>query len=237
MPKKQAWQAICAGSNGIFFFAFWDTLRDPDVPFATEWLRLSAIAAEIDRFAPVLLSDAGPPTMVTLGGTPGGEQVTWLATRSHCGDTAAGESDHLIYIFAVNNGNGAGLVSFNLGGRHNVTGAVRVVSESPVRGIEAQPDGGVFVDTIQRLVMLVYQITSDSPCAASIFKTVKNPSSKTDDHTTACLKERALPVKSDDDDGSAIVALIAAAEAARAAAARATAAAEAAAAVPAAATW
>ena len=63
--RSMAWQAICAGSNGIFFFAFWDTLRDPDVPFATEWLRLSAIAAEIDRFAPVLLSDAGPPTMVT----------------------------------------------------------------------------------------------------------------------------------------------------------------------------
>ena len=171
-----AWQAICGGANGVFFFAFWDFLRNPDVPFATEWGRLSAIASEIDRFAPVLLSSAAPAPTVTLGGNKLGKQVGWLATRSHWAPAAGYSSNHHsnhgetreLYIFAVNNGNGDGPVDFVLGGNHSmvVGGDVRVISESPVRLIEAGQRRRGFSDTIQRLDVLVYQIVvagTDAP--------------------------------------------------------------------------
>ena len=51
-----------------------------DVSNLTQWARMSRIAAEVETFAPVLLSDAGKAPAVTVlnatGGVPG-----WVATR------------------------------------------------------------------------------------------------------------------------------------------------------------
>ena len=61
-----AWQAITRGANGIFFYSFMDIQRNPDVPFTAQWNILTAIATEIERYAKVLLSDAGEAPAVTI---------------------------------------------------------------------------------------------------------------------------------------------------------------------------
>ena len=55
-----AWQAVCRGANGIVYYSYFDIKRNDDVPFETQWGILSAVAAELDSYAPVLLSDEGP---------------------------------------------------------------------------------------------------------------------------------------------------------------------------------
>jgi beta-D-xylosidase 4 len=185
--RSMAWQAIIAGANGVFFFAFWDFLRNPDVPFTMEWARLSTIAAEIDRFAPMLLSDAAPATKVTVGS---GQAVIWLATRSHWAQTGTETgTEKQMYVFAVNDGNGGGLASFALGGGYKAS-SVHVVSESPTRTIKAEPGGG-FSDTVQRLDVAVYQVNCSK--SASPLKTDDtNDGSRTD-----VIDVRAFGAKAD----------------------------------------
>ena len=181
------WQSIVAGANGVFFFAFWDFLRSPDVTFTTEWARLSKIAADVDRFAPMLLSDAAPATKVTLGSD---QAVIWLATRSHWAQTSTEISaEKQMYVFAVNDGNGGGPASFALGGGYKAT-SVHVVSESPTRTIKAEPGGG-FSDMIQRLDVVVYLVQC-SNLASPLKSDDTNDGSRTD-----VIDVRAFGAKAD----------------------------------------
>ena len=69
-----------------------------DVSNLTQWARMSRIAAEVETFAPVLLSDAGKAPAVTVlnatGGVPG-----WVATRERWDDAGAFSSHPLPLLF------------------------------------------------------------------------------------------------------------------------------------------
>jgi hypothetical protein len=101
-------------------------------------------------------------------------------------------------MFAVNDGNGEGVVSFVIDtGGSNVTRAVHVISESPVRAIEAQPGGG-FSDAIQRLDMLVYQITT-GPSTVLVRSDDEDDTPATNENDTpATVAVAGVPLKSDD---------------------------------------
>ena len=88
-----------------------------DPPFEMKWAALVNIAAEIDAFAPILLSDEGAaplPTISMLIEAAGGPTPTWLAARARwAANTTAGSTQNDYYLFVVNDGNGCGLVTFS----------------------------------------------------------------------------------------------------------------------------
>jgi hypothetical protein len=141
--RSMAWQCICEGANGIVFYSFFDLKKNADVPFEEQWGRLKRIAAEIDRWAPVLLSvDPVPAAFPIAGRTP-----DWLHWRMH----SAGDRT---YLFVVNDGDGEGAVTFDVPkGNRSVTvnGGERVL---PVTE-------GQFVDTLSRLDFRVYTLVPE----------------------------------------------------------------------------
>ncbi|MEK7269923.1 MAG: hypothetical protein AAB215_03170, partial [Planctomycetota bacterium] len=100
--RSMAWQCICEGANGLIFYSWFDLRRNPDVPFATQWARVKAIAKEIGDLSPVLLS-AEPPGEVRVQAGP---WLHWTARRN----------DGVLYVFAVNDGDGEGRASFTVPG-------------------------------------------------------------------------------------------------------------------------
>jgi hypothetical protein len=163
--RSMAWQAVCRGANGIIYYSFFDIKRNDDVSFAKQWAVLSGVAAEIDSFAPVLLSDEGaaPPVTITGGVSPadGGDAPSWLSARARWAPSTEGDAEgNVFYVFVANDGNGAGKVTFKLDSSVGKIGAggVEVVSEAPPRKIESL-DGRSFVDDIERLDVVVYRFT------------------------------------------------------------------------------
>ncbi len=100
--RSMAWQCICEGATGLVFYSWFDIQRNPDVPFEKQWDVLKRIAAEIDRWAPVLLSvEPAPVTRIRYGsGTPG--WLHWITRRQ------GGK----LHLFAANDGDGEGSVTF-----------------------------------------------------------------------------------------------------------------------------
>jgi hypothetical protein len=150
------------GANGVVYYSFFDMMSGChrtgtcplDVSNMTQWARLSTIAAEVERFAPVLLSDAGPAPAVTVLNTTGGVPG-WVATREQWDDADASA----LWIFAANDGNGGGAVSFILGGGLLATGgSVEVVSETPVRSIALKAGSDRFVDASHTMHVAVYKL-------------------------------------------------------------------------------
>ena len=174
-----AWQAICRGANGIVYYSFFDIKRNDDVSFATQWEILSNVAAEIDKFSPVLLSDEGAapaPRLAYAIYTENGDasdgsndSPSWLAARARWMASAAvgplqGGDDY--YIFVANDGNGGGKVTFTIDPSVEVisTDGVHVVSVSPPRKIEFHGNGAgdavSFSDTVNPLDVVVYKIST-----------------------------------------------------------------------------
>jgi hypothetical protein len=162
MERSITWQAIVRGANGVVYYSFFDMMSGchrtgtcpRDVSNMTQWARLSTIAAEVERFAPVLLSDAGPAPAVTVLNTTGGVPG-WVATREQWDDADASA----LWIFAANDGNGGGAVSFILGGGLLATGgSVEVVSETPVRSIALKAGSDRFVDASHTMHVAVYKL-------------------------------------------------------------------------------
>ena len=150
-----AWQAITRGANGIFFYSFYDIERNPDVPFTTQWNILTAIAAEIEHYAEVLLSDAGAAPAVAISSYNSSSQLppSWLKARARWGD------DRNFYLFVCNDGNGAGRVRFTLGkGVAIGKGGVTVVSTSPPRQLDFTSKFE-FSDDVEALDIVVYRFT------------------------------------------------------------------------------
>jgi hypothetical protein len=99
--RSMAWQCIAEGATGLIFYSWYDIQRNPDVPQPVQWERLKKIAAEIDRYAAVLLSGEPAPAVHVGGETPDSPCPPWLhwTARRHEGR---------IYLFVVNNGDGEG---------------------------------------------------------------------------------------------------------------------------------
>ncbi len=136
--RSMAWQCICNGATGLVFYSWRDVQRNPDVPFETQWTYLKKIAAEIDIAAPMLLS-IDPPPAVKPAAKP--SWLNWLA-RSY---------KNKGYIFAVNNGDGEGAVTFTL---DKQVRTVRVIGEG--RSIEVKD--GAFTDTFKKLQVRIYEL-------------------------------------------------------------------------------
>jgi hypothetical protein len=109
--RSMAWQCLCEGATGLVFYSWYDMKRNPDVPFDQQWGELKRIAAEIDRFAPILLSidEASTFGLEVQGGTDANPEdaPAWLhyVVRHYDGKA---------YVFAVNDGDGAGQVRFRV---------------------------------------------------------------------------------------------------------------------------
>ena len=147
--RSMAWQCICEGATGLVFYSWTDIKRNPDVPFATQWDRQKRIAAEIDRFAPLLLSIESAVAVKVRGVAQSQDAPHWLhcVTRHH---------DGKLYLFAVNDGDGEGVIQFNL---PLPAKSVRVLDEK--RSISA--DDGVFRDDFRRLAVHIYEIEEKQP--------------------------------------------------------------------------
>lgn len=64
--RCMAWSCIAAGANGLIFYSWFDLWRmDKTTPFEQRWRDVTAVAAEIRRWIPVLLSlEPAPPPAV-----------------------------------------------------------------------------------------------------------------------------------------------------------------------------
>ncbi len=135
--RSMAWQCITEGASGLVFYSWSDIHRNPDVPFNTQWERLTKIVEEIDRFAPLLLSV--DPALTVSAETPG-----WLHWTARA-------KDGKLYLFAVNDGDGEGAVRFKL-----------PKTPKQVQGLlaDTQPklDGSVIEDQSKRFGFQVYEI-------------------------------------------------------------------------------
>ena len=75
--RSMAWQCICGGANGLIFYSWMDLWRMEDLgleKFEDRWPDVAAMAAEISRFIPVLLSTEEP---LPLEGVEGSKDVAW----------------------------------------------------------------------------------------------------------------------------------------------------------------
>jgi hypothetical protein len=87
--RSMAWSCIAAGADGLIFYSWFDLWRmdkplgaggraETRDPFEDRWRDVTAMAAEIRAFMPVLLSDEPAPA-VTAAGAP--DTVAWRAFR------------------------------------------------------------------------------------------------------------------------------------------------------------
>lgn len=111
------------------------------MPFEKQWEDLKKIAAEIHGAAPTLLSTEPAPRLAARCGP---DNPPWL----HCLVRRRGGRT---WIFAVNDGDGAGEVTFALEG-----GARRV--SVPAEGRVLQVEGGGFRDRFERLDVQAYEV-------------------------------------------------------------------------------
>jgi hypothetical protein len=100
--RAMAWQCVAAGANGLVFYSFFDLFKMNDRdPFEKRWADVCAMAEEVKRYSPVLLS-AEPAPSVTCGGSPSVETRAWRV-----GDS--------VYVLAVNGASEAATVTVTVG--------------------------------------------------------------------------------------------------------------------------
>ena len=75
--RSMAWQCVAAGANGLVFYSFFDLfkMKDRD-PLVKRWADVCAMAEEIKRYIPVMLSD-DPAPAVTCEGSASVEVRVW----------------------------------------------------------------------------------------------------------------------------------------------------------------
>ena len=75
--RAMAWQCIAAGANGLVFYSFFDLVKmEGRDPFERRWADVCAMAEEIKRHIPVLLS-VEPAPLVTHDGPASIETRVW----------------------------------------------------------------------------------------------------------------------------------------------------------------
>ena len=86
--RNMAWQAICAGANGLIFYCLHDCFRDKKFSFDKTWPNIRQMSLEIKKYEPVLLSVKKVPEIKVKAPA----FLKWIAKVSN----------GTIYIFAVN---------------------------------------------------------------------------------------------------------------------------------------
>ncbi|MCY3022852.1 MAG: hypothetical protein NTW87_28055 [Planctomycetota bacterium] len=139
--RSMAWQCICEGATGLVFYSWFDMKRNPDVPFETQWQDLKKVAAEIAQAAPALLS-VEPVPSVKAECQP--DKPRWL-------HSLARSSGGKLRLFAVNDGDAEGQVTFAIGRK------IKSVTV-PAENRTIQPDGESFRDEFKKLDVRVYEV-------------------------------------------------------------------------------
>ena len=154
-----SWIAIAGGANGLFFYSFFDLQQegraDPSAA-AGLWEGPARVAAEVTRFAPILLSDRAQDSLSVMGGTP-----SWLMLRCHSDPKATDGSSGGMYIFAVSDGTGGGAVTLQ-SSRGRALSSVTIVSETPSRAVKLGGDGKSFSDVIAAMGVVIYKVESQA---------------------------------------------------------------------------
>ena len=104
--------------------------------------------AEVQQFAPILL---GPSARCPEPG------LAWLTLRCHTvsnSSQGSGQPSSSLYIFAVGDGRGEGLVELNIGAAIQSV----VVANDQERDISGQVKGDSFSDQIPRMGVVVYRL-------------------------------------------------------------------------------
>ncbi|HOX37343.1 MAG TPA: hypothetical protein PL033_05070 [Candidatus Brocadiia bacterium] len=113
--RSMAWQCIAGGANGLIFYSWFDLWRmsadkqsggraEKPEPFDERWKDVTAMAAEIERFFPVLLSVAAAPTPIAVEGS---KSVAWRIYGK----------DGFTYLVAVNSGREPAEATFRFAGK------------------------------------------------------------------------------------------------------------------------
>ena len=101
--RSMAWQCVAAGANGLVFYSFFDLFKMKDRgPFEERWPDVCAMAEEIKRFIPVILSVESAPT------------VTCEAPASV--ETRVWRSGSDVYLLVVNGSSEAASATVTLAG-------------------------------------------------------------------------------------------------------------------------
>ena len=144
--RSMTWQCIAEGAGGIIYYCWHSLHRNPDMPFEEFWGNLKAVAAEVDRFSPILLS-AEPAPEIQVEIDEGDEPPTWLHTLVR-------KANGKVYLFAVNDGNGEGKVRFSLPAG---TKSLKELTEN----VNVAVDGRRLEVTSKRLDVKVYEILAE----------------------------------------------------------------------------
>lgn len=117
--RSMAWQCIAGGANGLIFYSWFDLWKMNDVePFEQRWAEVTAMAADIRRMIPVLLSVEPVPAVVVTGPAA-------VASRQWSLDGA-------LYVLVVNSGTDEAAAQVALpGGLASVTAEVGTATLDP----------------------------------------------------------------------------------------------------------
>lgn len=104
--RSMAWQCVAAGANGLVFYSFFDLfkMKDRD-PFEKRWSDVCAMAEEVKRYIPIILS-AEPVPAVTCEGLSSVETRVWRSGSD-------------VYLLAVNGSSEAVTATVTLEGGYN----------------------------------------------------------------------------------------------------------------------
>ncbi len=65
--RSMSWQCITEGAGGLIYFSYHRLFHDPQTPFEQQWPQIKHIAAEIEKWVPVLLSVEEPLAVSVAG--------------------------------------------------------------------------------------------------------------------------------------------------------------------------
>lgn len=157
-----------------------DLFKNPDVPFDVSFPYMSAVAAELLSFAPMLLSDAGAAnspqtTMATTkrsrGSNSSGHDSNtnsttpgWLLTRAHWADSQHDDIDTVYWLVAVSDGTAGGPVTFDfssvrIGEVDCKTQQLQSVTPLVSSAASITIDGCTFTDLVPVLGVRIYNVT------------------------------------------------------------------------------
>jgi hypothetical protein len=174
---------------------------------AQKWSNLEVLAAEIDTFAAILLSDAGPAPVPTLAP----RDASWLGMRAHwapsyeCGGGGSRGEDNCYFMFAASNGNGSGIVTFHFPQELLVVGNLTVAGMVADAGRHIPVVKNEFNDSFERLDVRVYRAllkpTANREEVAETRVDSRLPEGTLEQ--VAIAAPAATAQKSDDSDGTA----------------------------------
>ncbi len=141
--RSMTWQCITEGATGIIYYCWHNLRRNPDMPFDEFWGNLKEVAAEVDRFSPILLS-VEPAAAIRVQSADSEATPTWLHPLVRAADGKT-------YLFTANDGDGEGVITIWL---PEGVSSVRELTED----LEVEIGEGRFHENSQRLEVKVYEI-------------------------------------------------------------------------------